>query len=208
LNPPGPLLAHLHTVYMACSECLPTRLNPVAEGTCCSQVCKRGKHAGRASAWTQALRASSLCIGERLRSGSEPSSTEFRVFHLSGQPNSHLSRVAGWEAFAILQYIVLHPPPAAFWGSVMALLGGTLVRASAPTCCRSDKKISCNCSREAKIKSWAVCSAVALGLQILAICMVPYWGRRYVERIHRGTGLHAEATCMKRGSKDPNSDRC
>ena len=61
---------------------------------------------------------------------------------------------------------------------------------------------------KAKIKSWAVCSAVALGLQILAIGMVPYWGRRYVnfkQRIHSGAGLHAEATCIKRGSKDPNS---
>ena len=36
---PGPLLMHLHTGYMAYSECLPTRLNPlVAERTCFSQV--------------------------------------------------------------------------------------------------------------------------------------------------------------------------
>jgi hypothetical protein len=27
-EPPGPLLTHLHTIYMAYSECLPTRLNP------------------------------------------------------------------------------------------------------------------------------------------------------------------------------------
>jgi hypothetical protein len=27
-----------HTVYMAYSECLPTRLNPLAERTCFSQV--------------------------------------------------------------------------------------------------------------------------------------------------------------------------
>jgi hypothetical protein len=32
LEPPGLLLTHLHTVYMACSECLRTRLNPLAEG--------------------------------------------------------------------------------------------------------------------------------------------------------------------------------
>ena len=38
LNPPGPLLTHLYTVYMACSECLLTRLNPLAERTCFSQV--------------------------------------------------------------------------------------------------------------------------------------------------------------------------
>ena len=38
LEPPGPLLTHLHTVLMACSECLPTRLNPLAERTCFSQV--------------------------------------------------------------------------------------------------------------------------------------------------------------------------
>ena len=37
LEPPGPL-THLHTVYMAYSECLPTRLNPLAERTCFSQV--------------------------------------------------------------------------------------------------------------------------------------------------------------------------
>ena len=38
LEPPGPLLTHLYTVYMAYSECLPTRLNPLAERTCFSQV--------------------------------------------------------------------------------------------------------------------------------------------------------------------------
>ena len=38
LEPPGPLLTHLHTVYMAYSERLPTRLNPLAERACCSQV--------------------------------------------------------------------------------------------------------------------------------------------------------------------------
>ena len=38
LEPPGPMLTHLHTVCMACFECLPTRLNPLAERTCFSQV--------------------------------------------------------------------------------------------------------------------------------------------------------------------------
>jgi hypothetical protein len=38
LNPRGPLLTHLHTVCMAYSERLPTRLNPLAERTCFSQV--------------------------------------------------------------------------------------------------------------------------------------------------------------------------
>ena len=38
LEPPGPLLTHLHTVYLAYSERLPTRLNPLAERTCFSQV--------------------------------------------------------------------------------------------------------------------------------------------------------------------------
>jgi hypothetical protein len=38
LEPPGPLLTHLRTVYMACSECLPTRLNPLAERACVSPV--------------------------------------------------------------------------------------------------------------------------------------------------------------------------
>jgi hypothetical protein len=42
LGPPGPLLTHLlthlHTGYMVYSECLPTRLNPLAERTCFSQV--------------------------------------------------------------------------------------------------------------------------------------------------------------------------
>jgi hypothetical protein len=35
---PGPLLTHLHTVYMAYSGCLPTHLNPLADRTCFSQV--------------------------------------------------------------------------------------------------------------------------------------------------------------------------
>ena len=38
LEPPGPLLTHLHNVYMAYSERLPTRLNPPAERTCFSQA--------------------------------------------------------------------------------------------------------------------------------------------------------------------------
>jgi hypothetical protein len=38
LEPSGPLLTHLHTVYKAYSECLPTRLDPLAERTCFSQV--------------------------------------------------------------------------------------------------------------------------------------------------------------------------
>ena len=41
LEPPGPLPMHLHTVYMACSECLPTRLDLLAEKTCFSQVSVR-----------------------------------------------------------------------------------------------------------------------------------------------------------------------
>ena len=41
LDPPGPLLTHLHTVCMAFSECLPTRFNPLAERTCFSQVSQR-----------------------------------------------------------------------------------------------------------------------------------------------------------------------
>ena len=38
LEPPGSLFTHLHTVFMACSEYLPTRLNPLAERTCFCQV--------------------------------------------------------------------------------------------------------------------------------------------------------------------------
>ena len=36
----GPLFTRLHAFYMGCSECLPTRLNPLAEGTCFSQAPK------------------------------------------------------------------------------------------------------------------------------------------------------------------------
>jgi hypothetical protein len=43
LEPPGSLLTHLHTVHMAYSDCLPTRLNPLAERTCFSQVLIRRK---------------------------------------------------------------------------------------------------------------------------------------------------------------------
>ena len=49
LEPPGPLLTHLRTVNMACSERLPTRLNPLAERTCFSQVqCFTRTRCGRA----------------------------------------------------------------------------------------------------------------------------------------------------------------
>jgi hypothetical protein len=38
LEPPWPLLTHLRTAYTAYSECLPTRLTPLAERTCFSQA--------------------------------------------------------------------------------------------------------------------------------------------------------------------------
>ena len=38
LGPSGHLLTHLHTVYVAYYECIPTYLNPLAERTCFSQV--------------------------------------------------------------------------------------------------------------------------------------------------------------------------
>ena len=38
LEPPGPRLTHLHTVYIANFEWLPTRLNPLAERTCFAQA--------------------------------------------------------------------------------------------------------------------------------------------------------------------------
>jgi hypothetical protein len=43
LEPPGPLLTHLHTVHIAYSECLPTRLNLLAERTYFSQVPRRAR---------------------------------------------------------------------------------------------------------------------------------------------------------------------
>ena len=54
-EPPGPLLTHLHTVYMAYSERLPTRLNPLAERTCFSQVWPHG--IPRAASFDLALEA-------------------------------------------------------------------------------------------------------------------------------------------------------
>ena len=39
LEPPGPLPTHLHTVHMAYSECLRTRLDPLAERTCSISRC-------------------------------------------------------------------------------------------------------------------------------------------------------------------------
>ena len=41
MNPLGPFFTHLRTVYMACSECLPTCVNPRAERACFSQGIKR-----------------------------------------------------------------------------------------------------------------------------------------------------------------------
>jgi hypothetical protein len=50
-NPPGPLPAHPpHRAYMECSECLPTRLNPVAERARFSQVRRVQRHRGRGRA--------------------------------------------------------------------------------------------------------------------------------------------------------------
>ena len=38
LEPPGPLLTHFHTIYIAYSERLPTRLSPLAERACFPQA--------------------------------------------------------------------------------------------------------------------------------------------------------------------------
>jgi tRNA-dihydrouridine synthase len=60
LEPPGRLLTHRHTVYMANSECLPTHLSPLAERTYFSQVVETtpgaaGVDAGRAAALSALL---------------------------------------------------------------------------------------------------------------------------------------------------------
>jgi hypothetical protein len=44
LEPPGPLLAHRHTVYMANYERLPTRLTRLAERACFPQVAAGAEH--------------------------------------------------------------------------------------------------------------------------------------------------------------------
>jgi hypothetical protein len=46
LEPPGPLLSHLHTVYLAYSKCLPTRLNSLAERAHFSQAAAAARHQG------------------------------------------------------------------------------------------------------------------------------------------------------------------
>ena len=56
LGPPGPLLTHLHTIYVAYSERLPTRLNPLAERTCFSQVAMDGAGKQLARRQLEALR--------------------------------------------------------------------------------------------------------------------------------------------------------
>ena len=56
LEPPGPLLTHLHTVYMEYSECLPTRLNPLAERTGFFQVLSHRATAGTHRAHCQPTR--------------------------------------------------------------------------------------------------------------------------------------------------------
>ena len=59
LDPPGPhfLRTSIDTVWIACSERLPTRLNPLAEGACFSQATARPS--SRAPAATTGTRAAS-----------------------------------------------------------------------------------------------------------------------------------------------------
>ena len=66
LEPPGPLFTHLHTVYMGCSERLPTRLNPLAERACFSQVAGQPPgNRGRARADAAARQADDLVARPR-----------------------------------------------------------------------------------------------------------------------------------------------
>ena len=68
LEPTGPLLTHLDTVYMEYFECLPTRLRPLAERTCFSQARASGK-SNTTGPWSvRSARAHSLRA--KLRCGS------------------------------------------------------------------------------------------------------------------------------------------
>jgi hypothetical protein len=57
LEPPGPLLTQvLHNVYMAYSECIFTRLNPLAERTCFSQARVQRRRSARLARSSRATR--------------------------------------------------------------------------------------------------------------------------------------------------------
>jgi hypothetical protein len=81
LEPPGPLnthlLTHLHAVYMAYSECLPTRLNPLAERTCFSQArSSLGRAAPRRTG-----RVFRICCRRACRCGRCPRARQSYGFH-------------------------------------------------------------------------------------------------------------------------------
>jgi hypothetical protein len=76
LEPPWPLLTHIHTVYTVYSECLPARLNPLAERTSFSQArtrAPRSPRPPRSSPPTVPIRAP-----KKLPSGPEKIHTVYR----------------------------------------------------------------------------------------------------------------------------------
>jgi hypothetical protein len=87
-EPPGPLLTHLHTVYMAYSEYHPTRLNPLAERTCSSQVLGAISLTGSGS---------TALIATRPRKG------VLRLAPAPGQVRKPPSWPRSWAGFSLLQ---------------------------------------------------------------------------------------------------------
>jgi hypothetical protein len=86
LNPLGLFITHLHTIYMAYSECIPTRLNPPAERTCFSQVQLFASNNPDADVtWRVELRAGSDNTGKVKVTGLAPGTTyDFQVSDRSG----------------------------------------------------------------------------------------------------------------------------
>ena len=90
LEPPGPLLTHLHTVYMGYSERLPTRLNLLAERTCFSQVNSHMANAVNADPMCTRRGGGCLgpppCLGETgpLSQGGQARRKALRIRHING----------------------------------------------------------------------------------------------------------------------------
>ena len=99
LEPPGPLLTHLRTVYMAYSEYVPTRLNSLAERACFSQAPPRPRGCSwprpAISCWPRAARRSPRRAGASSRGSCSNLSHIYIGMHTNA-PLSPMKRVPGY----------------------------------------------------------------------------------------------------------------
>jgi hypothetical protein len=110
LEPPGPLLTTSILFYMVYSECLPTRLNPLAERTCFSQVGGRNQEQKLISASTDGR----VCVWD-LKKMQEPTAFYKLQARAAGGDDAHMpAKTSDLSVMVALDVKVIQTPLSIF----------------------------------------------------------------------------------------------